>query len=299
MSKVYLFSVGPDTPPLMTVDPGAEFTVEVEGAFDDIDDITTVPTPFTPESEGHPLAPITGPIEVRGAEPGDAVVIELRRITPHGVGRNAILRAFGVLREEFPDPRIIACPIRDGMVWFGDRIPVAIEPNLGTVSTMPPAGYKPAYAGAYGGDLDQRHVEAGSRLHLPVLMPGAGVFFADPHAAIKDGIVSGTGIECAVTLEASIELDKGRAVARPLIERADSIQVVGFGETVEAATEDATRHAVDYLARTTDLGREQAYMLLGAIGDLRVGTSPRPVMAARLIIPRAPLAAAGWTGAAG
>ena len=180
--------------------------------------------------------------------------------------------------------------------WFGDRIPVALEPNLGTVSTMPPHGYKPAYAGAYGGDPDQRHVQAGSRLHLPVLMPGAGVFFADPHAAIKDGIVSGTGIECAVTLEARIELAKGRKIARPLIERADSIQIVGFGETVEAATEDATHHAVDFLARTTELDREEAYMLLGVIGDLRVGTSPRPVMAARLIIPRAPLAAAGWTG---
>ena len=60
MSKTYLFTVGPSTPPAMTIDPGAEIEVTVDGAFDDIEDIAQVPTPFTPASEGHPLAPVTG-----------------------------------------------------------------------------------------------------------------------------------------------------------------------------------------------------------------------------------------------
>jgi hypothetical protein len=62
MKTWYLFDVNPATPPTMTIDPGAEVTLEVRGAFADIKDIRTVPTPFTPESDGHPLAPITGPI---------------------------------------------------------------------------------------------------------------------------------------------------------------------------------------------------------------------------------------------
>ena len=70
MAKTYLFTVGPATPPAMTIDPGTEIAVTVDGAFDDIEDIALVPTPFTPASEGHPLAPVTGPIAVRGARPG-------------------------------------------------------------------------------------------------------------------------------------------------------------------------------------------------------------------------------------
>ena len=58
----YLFSVNTHTPPTMTVDSGEEFTVEVRGAFDDVEDISAVPTPFTPGCDGHPLAPITGPM---------------------------------------------------------------------------------------------------------------------------------------------------------------------------------------------------------------------------------------------
>ena len=97
----YLFSVNTRTPPTMTVDSGEEFTVEVRGAFDDIEDISAVPTPFTPACDGHPLAPITGPIVVRGAKPGDVVAIDLIELTPFGSGKSAILRDFGVLRREF------------------------------------------------------------------------------------------------------------------------------------------------------------------------------------------------------
>ncbi len=93
----YLFSVNTSTPPTMTVDSGEEFTVEERGAFDDIEDIGAVPTPFTPVCDGHPLAPITGPIVVRGAKPGDVVAIDLIELTPFGAGKSAILRDFGVM----------------------------------------------------------------------------------------------------------------------------------------------------------------------------------------------------------
>ena len=290
----YLFSVNPSTPPACEIDSGETLTLEVRGAFADVKDVREVPTPFTPACDGHPLAPIAGPVRVRGAEPGDAVRIDLLEITPHGDGITAILRDFGVLRTEYREPRALACPVRDGRAWFGGRIPIRLNPNLGTVSTMPPEGYKPSYAGPYGGDFDQKDVKAGARVHLPVLVPGALVFFADPHAAISDGIVSGTGVECTATVRARISLVKDEQVERPLVEVDDTLQVLGFGPTVEAATEDATRAAIRVVSRGTGLDPEETYMLLSIVGELRIGTSPRPVMAARLIVPRETLAAAGW-----
>ena len=282
----YLFDVNPSTPPAFEVAPGEEFTLEVRGAFDDVKDILTVPTPFTPACDGHPLAPIAGPVRVRGARPGDAVVVDLLEITPHGEGKTAILRDFGVLRREFAEPWALSCPVKDGRAWFGGRIPIPLNPNLGTVSTMPTEGYKPAYAGPYGGDFDQKDARAGSRIHLPVMVDGALLFFADPHAAISDGIISGTGVECDATVRARVELVKGWKLDRPIIEVDDTVQVLGFGETVELATEDAARGAVEWFVGRTGMDRREAYMLLSIVGELRIGTSPRPVMAARLIIPR-------------
>ena len=292
----YLFSVNPRTPPAMSVDSGDEFTVEVRGAFDDIDDIQSVPTPFTPACDGHPLAPIAGPIVVRGARPGDAVAIDLIELTPFGVGRSAILRDFGVLRREFPEPMAVSSPVEDGEALFAGRIRLPLNPNLGTISTMPPEGYKPSYAGAYGGDFDQKDAGQGSRVFLPVLVPDALVFFGDPHAAISDGIITGTGIECSMNVRARITLLKDRPLERPIIQHGGAVHFVGVGPTIEEATEDAARRAVDFTAARTGLAREEAYMLLSIIGELRVGTSPRPIMATRLIVPEAQLREAGWDG---
>ena len=63
-----------------------------------------------------------------------------------------------------------------------------------------------------------------------------------------------------------------------------------------AATEDATEGAVELLSNRSDLSPEEAYMLLGIVGELRIGTSPRPTMAARLIIPNQVLQHVGWRG---
>ncbi len=294
--KTYLFEVTSKTPPVETIDPGAELEVVVEGGLDDVDDIAMVPQPFTPECEGHPLAAITGPFAVSGAEPGDSVAVKLLDLEPMGIGRNAIMRAFGVLAEEFGEPTIVACPIRDGKAWFADRIAIPLHPNLGTLSTLPPEGYKPSYAGVYGGDLDQRDVGVGDTVHLPVMVPGGMVFMADPHAAISDGIISGTGVECTTKVRARIELNKASPVDRPIIEHADTVQIVGTGPSAEAATEDASRGAVDFVSSRTGLSRRDAYMLLGIVGDVRVGTSPRPIMAARVIIDKEVLRSAGWNG---
>ena len=296
MSSVYLFSVTSDTPPVETIDSGSEVSLVVRGAFADIEDIRNVPTPFTPACDGHPLAPVSGPIRVNGAKPGDAVLVDLLKMEVKADGMTAILRDFGVLRQEFGDPKLLHCPVRDGKAWFANRIPVPLNPNLGTVSTMPPEGYKPSYAGPYGGDFDQKDAGVGSRIHLPVMVPGALVFFADPHAAISDGIITGTGVECTATVTARITLVHDHEVSHPIIEHEDSIQFVGTGPSVEAATEAAAEHAVTYVAANTNLDREEAYMLLSIVGELRIGTSPRPIMAARLIVPRETLMETGWRG---
>ena len=71
----YLFSVNPRTPPRMTVDSGDAFTVEVRGAFDDVQDISAVPTAFTPACDGHPLAPIAEPIVCKTPSLGMLTVV--------------------------------------------------------------------------------------------------------------------------------------------------------------------------------------------------------------------------------
>jgi acetamidase/formamidase len=99
-----------------------------------------------------------------------------------------------------------------------------------------------------------------------------------------------------MNVRARITLLKHRVLERPIIAQGGAVHFVGVGPSVEEATEDAAGRAVDFAVTRTGLGREEAYMLLSIIGELRVGTSPRPVMATRLIVPEEPLRAAGWNG---
>jgi hypothetical protein len=80
--------------------------------------------------------------------PGHArmAVIDLTELTPFGSGKSAILRDFGVLRRKFPEPMAVSSEVGDGRAWFGGRIPLPLNPNLGTISTIPPQGYKPSLA---------------------------------------------------------------------------------------------------------------------------------------------------------
>ena len=75
-----------------------------------------------------------------------------------------------------------------------------------------------------------------------------------------------------------------------------AVHFVGVGPSVEETTEDAARRAVDFAVARTGLDEEVTYTLLSIIGELRVGTSPRPVRATRLIVPEEQLRAAGWNG---
>ena len=225
------------------------------------------------------------------------MAIDLLEIEPFGEGANAVLRNFGVLREEFEEPP--SSPARSATARRGSGTGwrSRLRRNLGTLSTMPPEGYRPSHAGPYGGDFDQRDVGAGARVHLPVMVDDALIFMADPHAAISDGIISGTGVECSARVRARISLNKESPVERPIFEQNGTVQIVGYGPSVEAATEDASNAAVGLVAGWTGLTRREAYMLLGIVGELRIGTSPRPTMAARLIVEKAVLASAGWDGA--
>jgi hypothetical protein len=78
-----------------------------------------------------------------------------------------------MLRCEFLEPVALASPVYDGRAWFGGRIPLALSPNLCTISTIPSQGHKPSFAGAYGGDFDQKDAGQGSRVYLPVLVDDA------------------------------------------------------------------------------------------------------------------------------
>jgi amidase len=281
----------PALPPAIRVTPGEEVIVEVQDAFGGERDISRIPAPWTPEWEGHPTPPATGPVYVEGAEPGHTLVVDILEIRLGSEGVVAIQRNAGFLPERFTTPRLKRVAIRGDVVLF-DGIRIPAYPNFGTFSTTPATGGRAGIAGYHGGDLDQKEVAVGSRVHLPVFVPGALFGLGDPHAVVSDSIACGTGVECAATARLRFDV-LPRTIARPRIETAQALHIVGFGPDLDTAARDAIEQGIAYLAHERGMDEEDAYMLLSLVGDLVIGTSPRPIMGVRLVVPRAVLTQLG------
>lgn len=131
-------------PPLMTVAPGdvLEFeTIDASGGQITADSGVEAVSAMDPDR----VNPVTGPIAIDGAEPGDAVKVTLLSFAPSGWGWTANIPGFGLLADQFPDPalhvwRYDADSLAPAEFGPGGRVP--LKPFAGTIGLAPagPAG---------------------------------------------------------------------------------------------------------------------------------------------------------------
>jgi len=210
---------------------------------------------------------LTGPIYVNNAEPGDVLEVKLEAIAPRlPVGFNAIRPGWGALPQQFTEPRLRFIPLdlEKGIAEFptGSGIQIPIQPFFGILgvataetnrSSVPP--------GSYGGNIDNRELQAGSRLFLPVFVPGALLSIGDGHSAQGDGEINVTAIETSMNGTIQIKLRKDLKLTAPIAETPTDIITLGFGKTLDEAFENALKEMIAWLERFAGLSAEDAYVL--------------------------------------
>ena len=226
---------------------------------------------------------VNGPIEVRGALPGDTLQVDLLGFEPADWGWTATFPGFGLLADDFTDPalRISRIPSDGRRIEFlpGIRLPVApfcgevgVAPVDGPRSTIPPD--------LHGGNMDTRHLTAGATLFLPVFAPGARLSVGDGHAAQGDGEVCGTAVETPMRVTVRLTVRKDLAVTGPEFqtpaETAPEIRsgpryaTDGVGPDLLGAARDAVHRMIDWLGREHGLSPIDAYLLCSVGVDLRI-----------------------------
>jgi acetamidase/formamidase len=228
--------------------------------------------------------PVTGPVFVRGARPGDALAVEILELRPRDWGWTAIIPGFGLLADEFPDPwlRISSVDAAAGAVDFLDGVRLPYEPFPGTIGVAPaePGEHSIVPPTRWGGNLDIKHLRTGSTLLLPVGVEGALFSVGDTHAAMGDGEVCGTAVEAPMQIAVRLSLQPGRALPAPQFhvpagelartEPGSYHVCTGVGPDLREATRDATRAAIDHVAERYGHDRREAYAILSVAADLRI-----------------------------
>ncbi|MGH7414216.1 MAG: acetamidase/formamidase family protein, partial [Candidatus Rokuibacteriota bacterium] len=165
---------------------------------------------------GHPL---TGPVRVKGARPGDALVVEILEVKPAEFGWTAVRPGRGLLPEaDFAKPYLQIWDLSDGrFARAGDRIAVPIDPFPGVMGTALdlPGGHSTMPPRKNGGNMDIKQLSTGSTLYLPVWMEGALFSVGDAHAIQGDGEVCVTAVEMGARVTARFGLERQRGLAEP------------------------------------------------------------------------------------
>ncbi|MFT5392806.1 MAG: formamidase [Gammaproteobacteria bacterium] len=341
----------PDIAPILTAAPGEDLVLETRDASDGqiVAGMTTAELEALDPKVGHPL---TGPIFVDGAQPGDLLEIEYQNIEPQAHGWTRIRPGAGLLRDYFDEPflahwklegdwasspqlpgvripngafmgtagvapshtQLVAWAEREAdLVTRGgralapdaeDAIP-SLEPIASTgLRTMPPR--------ENCGNLDAKQLTAGSKLYIPVNVPGALFSVGDAHYAQGDSECCVTAIEMGATVRLRLNLLKGEAAAKqirfPRFSHAgyfaapqwaspyNFTATVGYpirddgtqeGEDLTLAAKNALLNMIALLGER-GWSREQAYVICSVAVDLRISNAvDLPNVAVSALLPEA------------
>ena len=222
-----------------------------------------------------PIHPLTGPVYVNGARPGNVLAVTLHRIEVGAWGWTGIFPGFGFLADEFSEPYLKTFTFEKGAkeARFTDKIRVPLRPFAGVMgvapatdellSTIPPR--------ANGGNMDNPCLIEGTTVYFPVFVEGALFSIGDTHAAQGMGEVCGTAIEAPMTIVYEVRVvEKRDWIKEPHYETEDDYAVTAFAPTLDEAAKKATRYMIDYLVGRHGMDRTEAYVLCSIAGDLHI-----------------------------
>ncbi|MGB7099001.1 MAG: acetamidase/formamidase family protein, partial [Xanthobacteraceae bacterium] len=153
----------PDIAPVTEVAEGDEVILETRDSVDgQIGPDTTVAD--LAHLDAGRIHPLTGPVFVKGAEPGDMIEVEFLDIAPQPVAFSSIVPGLGFLRDVMTTPFVVHWKISDGWATSaeipGVRIPGA--PFMGISGTAPSAQKLKEWT-----EREQRALDAGGFVMPP------------------------------------------------------------------------------------------------------------------------------------
>ena len=228
--------------------------------------------------------PVSGPVYVKAARPGDVLAIEILEFRPRNWGWTALIPGFGLLADEFPEPwlRISRVEAQRGKVIFAEGIELPYEPFPGTIGVAPaePGPHSIVPPSRWGGNMDTKHLRVGTTLYLPVGVEGALFSVGDTHSAQGDGEVCGTAIETAMDVSLRLSVRRDFRIDSPqyrvppgALPRAEGTGYhvsTGVAPDLMEATKQAVRATMEQLVDRHGLSREEAYALCSVAADLRI-----------------------------
>src|SRR5436309_4169229 len=269
-----IWAFGPDLEPVLEVEPGAVVTFETNDCFtgqiaSEEDLVTAI--------DFARVNSATGPVAVKGAEPGDSLVVELLDVRPGPRGFATIIPEFGQLVADVESPVTFVFEVEGDTVRMNERVSFQARPMVGVVGVATDGEeIANGWAGRHGGNLDNHLHGRGARIYFPVRQPGGMFAVGDMHAAMGAGEICFTGVEIAGEVDVRFDLLKGQQATWPVTQLADRwlphATANDYDEALKLVAEEAARLLVDEHGFTI----EDAFIFLSVACDAGVAQACKP-----------------------
>jgi amidase len=269
-----VWSFGPSLEPVLEIDPGETVTFETNDCFTgqirSEEDLVT-------EIDLERINGATGPVALRGAEPGDSLIAEILDVRPIEWGVATLIPGFGQLIDQVEAPLTRMFEVVGGEIRMNERVRFPARPMVGVVGVATDGDtLSNGLAGRHGGNLDDHLHGKGARIYFPVRQAGAMFAVGDMHASMGDGEVCFTGVEIAGEVDIRFDLLKGKQATWPVSELADRwvphATAPEYAEALTLCTEEAARLLVD----EWDFTVEDAFVFLSVACDAGVAQACKP-----------------------
>jgi amidase len=268
--------------PLLTVQPGTVVELSTEDCFGG--DVRTVDDLPSQVCTFPYLNPVTGPIAVEGAEPGDTLVVHFAEIEPaRDWAVSTTFPHFGALTATSHTAMLHAAleervwlydiDLAKGICRFSARksdfnVELPLDPMHGTVGVAPAANevvmsITPA---GHGGNMDTPEMRAGTTAYFGVNVRGGMLSIGDGHARQGEGEVCGTAVESAMNTVVVVDLVKGGAPGSPRLEDDTYLMSTGSTRPLEDAYRMSQTDLVRWTAELVGLDELDAYQLVSQTG---------------------------------
>jgi amidase len=287
----YAFSA--DLEPILEVEPGERVHMETHDCFcgqmqTAADTVETL--------DWERVNPATGPVYIRGAQPGDILAVEIEDVQVADQGAMVTIPGEGALGDLITETETRIFYMEEGQAVFNDKVRLPVQPMIGVIGVAPQGEPVPnGTPDAHGGNMDCTLIGAGCTVYLPVNAEGALLGMGDMHSVMGDGEIVICGLEVPGEVTFSTRVLKASNLPTPFVETADLVAAVHSAPTIDEAADGAIHRMAQFLTETVGMGVNEAGMIMSIAGELKFCQVVDPMKTVRFEFPKSILSAYGFS----
>lgn len=251
-----IYAMSPENNPCIEVEIGSRLVFETYDCFENQIDSEDV---VFQELDWNRINPATGPVHIKGAEPGDILVVTIEKIKIAEQGVLTTGANLGVMGDELNENTVKIVPIHNGHVSFSNELQIPINPMIGVIGTAPKEeSISCGTPHDHGGNMDCKEIKEGTTLLLPVNVPGALLALGDLHAAMGDGEIGVSGVEVAGEVTVTVQIIKEKTWPIPMAIQKEKIMTIASEKLLDDAASRAVRNMVTFLHEELEMSKADA-----------------------------------------